>query len=204
MRALQKPIEISEVLLKRMNLPHACYGASMEAISEAVRANFAKFIANIVEATLNRVCLYICGEAGVGKTSAAAIVAKATRSWGFSTYFTTISDLRDAVRFSKLYEFDSDGEQTIESRCRTVDVLILDDLTIPDAENKLYGAEQLRGLISTRIHAGLVTHVTSKKGPHDWLAYSPGLQDFFSTKFLPIEIKGAKRNGLGAQKKFLY
>lgn len=148
----------------RINLPRPLWSVNLAGVPEQVRPAVAKFVGHIKEVKTKGYSLYICGSKGAGKSGVASLILKEARSWGFTAYAVTVSDLRDAVRAHTAFDY----ETSVFDRCRTVDFLLLDDLRLTDIGEKFFTINDIRNLILSRFDRGLITVITSMVGPSDW------------------------------------
>jgi hypothetical protein len=173
---------------RRINLPRAFWGATLEGVQEDNRTGVKKFLDRVVEARERGAGGYIYGPISVGKTGIGALIMIEARAWGFTAYCITVSALRDAIRDRKAF----DAEMSIYERCRTVDFLLLDDLTALDFEEKYnFTKGDIRNLVCNRKDRGLVTIVTSRLSLFELDKLDRSFSYDIAVKCLaPFEVKG--------------
>jgi DNA replication protein DnaC len=143
-----------------MNLPENMWRSKVQFVSELVRPVVERFLQNIDLHVTHGHGLLVSGAPGIGKTGVAALVAKEARCRGYSAFFITVWDLREAVR-SRI-EFDED--MSVLERCREVDVLVLDGLRSDDAKDPFFGARAIEELVAGRGVRKKMTVVTTQMG----------------------------------------
>lgn len=102
--------------------------------------------------------LLLSGDPGVGKTSAACVVAKVCRARGKTVFFITPPELREANKAKSNFEDDL----SIVQRCRSVDLLILDQWDDADLKDYYIGAKFVADLLRYRRSRQLPTIITSR------------------------------------------
>jgi DNA replication protein DnaC len=117
-----------------------------------------------VEARRRGVSLYLYGGEGTGKTGAGVVIVKEARHWGLTAYTISVADLREALRNRKMF----DGEASVFDRVRSVDVLLLDSVSVADKDERIFSLREISNLIVSRFDQGLVTVITSLESPGDW------------------------------------
>lgn len=176
-----------------MHLPVALWDASFEHVTESAREPIRKFATRAKEVKEKGVSLYLHGTKGSGKTGAATMILKEGRSWGFTAFCLSVTELREAIRTHTPF----DGESTIADRCRNVDFLLLDDLRAEDAVEKMFNINDIRNLIVSRYDRGLPTLITSPLAPMDWgkaPANAPGIRDAIEKCCAVLKIDGPDRH----------
>lgn len=184
----------------RMNLPKSLWDVALEGITEPAREAIKNFSGKIQKAYENGVGLYISGERGRGKTSAAIVALKEARAWGFPGYCISVSQLRDAIRAHASF----DAESLVADRCRTVDFLLLDDLRAQDVDEKFFTINDVRNLIVNRYDSGLPTLVTSSVAPTEWGKLSTQIQEAVDKCCAVLTVTGKDRSKEGPQDKKSY
>lgn len=150
----------------RMNVPLEFRNVSLDAVSDeklggadtTVRAAIKGYVENIDTMYDKGAGLQLMGAEGVGKSAIAVLILRAIRERGYWGYFIPVADLREAVR-SRL-EFEDDS--SVFDRCRSVDVLVLDNLTEMDGGDRFFGAAHITDLVAHRGQRGLLTIVTTR------------------------------------------
>lgn len=113
---------------KRMGLPKSMWDSDLSLVPRSVQPTIAKYVASVDEMIRNGFGFILLGPTGVGKTGIAACLAKAVRSHRHTVYFIANHDLKEYVR--NRIQFDDD--QSVLDRCKTVDLLVIDDLAAED------------------------------------------------------------------------
>jgi len=160
-----KPRKLEAIDFERMRIPREHWRASMSEVLESYRAPLERYMGEPPCERLDRRArdgegLLLYGEAGTGKTSIAAIVARRMRAWRHSVFFTTAVDLRAGRRHGHV--FDADDGTSIWDRARTVDVLVLDDITEADLADRYYGEAALLAMLRERAASRRVNIVTTR------------------------------------------
>lgn len=127
-KRFRRPLEKSDLV--RMNLPERFWKVKFGEISdelnvdgESLRTVVGGYLENFDRVMAEGHGLLMWGNNGVGKTSAAAVLAMETRRRGKSVFVVTSSEYIESV-ISK-YKFDE--YTTIAERAREVDLLVVDD-----------------------------------------------------------------------------
>lgn len=115
-----------EADLQRMNIGKRFWGVHLSEIPKLAkyREVLEQFISRLKDAIDSGMGLFLYGDYRKGKTSAAAIVAKAVVAHGGTAFFIRADDLTRVVVERTAF----DDEETVEERMRSVDLLIIDDL----------------------------------------------------------------------------
>lgn len=189
--------------LDRMNLPATFWRSQLAKVAPEAREVFTRYIGSIDKWMAKGVGFLLLGESGTGKTSAAAVLAKAAKARGKSAYFTRIGELRDAMKKDTMFSDD----MSVHDRCKTVDFLVLDDLNLEDATLPYLNAVGLTDLVLSRGERYRTTVVTS---PCETLQERfPRLFSSAANYLVPVEITGERsdnspqirRELLGAKKR---
>jgi DNA replication protein DnaC len=179
---------LNEADFVRMRLPRHLWDASIGGVPESVRDSVANYLKNICKAKSSGGSLLFHGKPGRGKTGAGVVVLKEARTWGFSTYVTTTSELREAVRAHTTFDYES----SVYEWCRTVDFLLLDDVGETDVTEKFFTLNDIRGLLLNRQDRGLITVVTSARDVNAWrIAKCDAFADALYKACICIEVTGA-------------
>lgn len=149
--------------LERMAVPAGLWRARFDALPEASRPVFASYVARLDEMVAKGVGLLILGPQGVGKSAALSVVGKEARARGHTVVYTTVWDLREAVRART--PFDSD--ETVFDRVRNVGVLLLDNLRPEDNSEVVFNRRSIEELLSERASRARPTLVTTRMTPRD-------------------------------------
>lgn len=138
--------KLTEDDLRRMNLPEDYWRVKIQSVSDKVRPTIENYLTRFEEMAEKGVGLILFGSAGVGKTGIACLVAKEARKRGFTGYFTTVYELREALRA----RIGFDEEQSVLERCREVDLLVLDGLAEEDLSELYVNLRSVQDLLAYR------------------------------------------------------
>jgi len=174
--------------LARMCLPEAHWRVKLQGVQLSVRQVVHNYLFKIDAHIQRGTGLFIVGEAGVGKTSIAALVAKEARMRGHTVFFTPVYVLRESVKAR--IEFDSDVSYL--KRCRDVDVLVLDDLAQSDLVG--FDARLVDELVHFRKQAKRLTVITTSETPEALLGKAPRLGEAMLGSLVTLEVKGINLN----------
>lgn len=172
----------------RMSLPEAQWRVKIQGVQESVRQVVHNYLFKIESYIERGVGLFIVGAGGVGKTSIAALVAKEARMRGHTVFFTPVYAMREAVKAR--VEFDSDVSYL--KRCRDVDVLILDDLTLADLSG--FDARLVDEMVHYRKQCKRLTVITTAEEPQALLAKAPRLGEVMLGSLVTLEVTGNNLN----------
>lgn len=162
---------------ERLNIPEEFWRAKVAGVQESVRPLVVNYCSKIEANVVKPAGLILSGEAGVGKTAIASIILKEARCHGHTGYFIPIWELRECIR-SKV-QFDAD--QSVFERCRSVNLLVLDDFAEEQIDDYTFGLRHLTDLILHRTSHNKATIITSKMPDHRLIE----LEDFL------IRVKGS-------------
>lgn len=155
-KVTRRPLDRDD--LDRMNLPEDYRNVKLPGLPEVAGTRIRHYVGNLTSLFAQGIGLCLSGEPGVGKTSLASIVAREARVAGFTVYFTSLWELREAVRCRTVF----DPEQAVLDRARAVDLLVLDGLRPEDAADPFFGKRPLEELIASRAAALRVTILTTR------------------------------------------
>lgn len=181
---------LDSVDFERMRLPFELWRASKAGLSASIHEPITNFVDRIRDVKASNVSLYLHGTKGSGKTGAGVIILKEARSWGFTAYSISVTELREAVRTHEAFDL----EGSVMDRCRSVDFLMLDDLRSEDAAEKLFTINDIRNLIVSRHDRGLPTVITSLLGPTQWATLAPMIGDAFEKCCAVQHVSGPNRH----------
>lgn len=114
--------------MARMNVPEGLWRTRLQWVPKSIFAALQNYCENFNVMAEKGAGLLLWGHEGVGKSGAATVVAKEARARGYTVFYTSIVELREAVRERRLF----DESSSVLERCRDVDVLILDNLQESD------------------------------------------------------------------------
>lgn len=149
--------------LTRMNLPEDLWRAKLQDVQPSARSIIEGYLTRFDEVAEKGAGLVIRGEAGTGKTGISAVVAKEARARGYTVFFTTIFDLREAIRIKQMY----DESLSIFDRCKEVDVLVLDNLVLSDMTDHYVNERFIEELITGRGARLKISILTSRVSRSD-------------------------------------
>lgn len=150
---------LTEGDFERMNLPEEFWRAKVQRVSDKSKPLVFGYLKEIRSNVLRGSGLFLSGRPGVGKSSIAALVLKEARIHGFTGFFITVWELKEAIRSRLMF----DATRTVLDRCRDVHVLVLDDLGKDDLKGGFGSGERfLEGLLSYRGSRKRVTVITTR------------------------------------------
>lgn len=177
--------KLSPVDLERMNLPEEFWRTKIFNVAESVRTKVERFLVNVDLHIESGLGMIVSGSSGVGKTGIASLVLKEARSRGYPVFFTTVWDLREAIRSRVPF----DDETSMQERCFEVDVLVLDGLRGEDAKEQILGARALEEMVLSRSSRKKSTIVTTRLGQSELFEKYPSFMEAVkgSLAFLHVE-----------------
>lgn len=147
--------------MRRMNVPDRFWGARQAGVQKQSKDLVDNYLTNFDLMAEKGAGLVLWGPVGRGKTSIAVTIAKEARARGYSAYFTSVYELREAIKNKA--EFD---DQAILSRCRDVDVLIVDNVEEGDLNiTHYFSMHDLKALVRFRGEHLKITIVTTRQNP---------------------------------------
>lgn len=178
--------QCDEWSMKRMNIPQRLWNASFTGLPDNLRGPVKNYIRNL-DSMLNKgVGFFLYGASGTGKTSAGSVILKAGWERMKTGYFTTVKELRHAVREEESF----DGSESIMERCRNVDILVLDDLAADDFKNFTVGIGEVEHLLSNRSMRSKTTVLTTRLQPDFFRAEYPSILQTMQGTFVGIPVTG--------------
>jgi predicted ATPase len=144
--------------LSRINLPEDHWRAKIQEVQVPARASIENYLTRFETMAQKGAGLWLRGPAGVGKSAIAALVAKEARARGFTAYWTTVFDLREAVINKTMY----DESLSVVDRCKDADVLVLDNFLPADIGDRFVNLRYLEELLVGRGSRLKVTVLTSR------------------------------------------
>ena len=108
--------------MARMNVPEGLWRTRLQWVPKSILTTMQNYCENFDTMAEKGAGLLLWGHEGVGKSGAASVIAKEARARGYTVFFTTIVELREAVRERRLF----DESSSVLERCRDVNVLVLD------------------------------------------------------------------------------
>ncbi len=131
---------------RAMNLPPNTWNARLSKVHSSAKTTIEQYLEKRTTVMERGWGLLLYGPKGCGKTSIAAGVLKVFRSYGYSSYFTTPLQLKDAQLSYQMH----DEDQTFLRMCMNVDLLVLDDITPENARDPIFGGHAITQLIKHR------------------------------------------------------
>ena len=168
--------------LTRLNVPERCWNASYTGLTQTLQTPVRNYCQKMPEMLRRGTGFYIHGPSGSGKTCGGVVLLKAAVERDHWGYYTTVKDLRQAIR----EEWTFDGSQSVLSRCKDVDVLVLDDLAQDDFRNFTFGIGEVEHLLSIRASRAKTTVLATRLTPHDLRMEYPSLLATMQGSFLSV------------------
>jgi DNA replication protein DnaC len=184
--------ELSIKDFERMNLPKEHRRARSRGIQdEEVRKVVFSYGSRVVEMVRSATGLIIDGDAGAGKSSIAAILAKEAVRWGFSAYFVSHEELGD-LRFEDRRFAEG---MSVMGRVRSADFLVLDNFDGRFLSDKRFGPIELEKLVQRRNANLLTTVITTRVGERmaakkEGVEIYPGLMSTLDARTATISVYG--------------
>lgn len=173
-----------------MNIPPEHWRAVVAEVPESVRDAVIRYASNVVAYVERPVGLLFIGPVGVGKTSAAVVLAKEARASGKTVLYISVWELREDVR----NKVNFDEGNTVMDRCRQVDLLVLDGLKPEDATGHFVGAKELEELLATRSSHRRATFITTRCSIADLRSKGFGpMLDALTGTVVPLDVRGPNR-----------
>lgn len=172
--------------LRRMNIPEHFWGATYTDLTPALKVPVAKYVQKLPDMLARGAGFYVHGPTGVGKTSGGVVMLKAAWERDKLGYYTTVKDLRLAIREDHVF----DGDESVISRCKEVDVLVLDDLALDDFKNFTLGAAEIEHLLVTRASRAKTTFLSTRLTPDTLRTEYPALLQAMQGSFVSIPCSG--------------
>lgn len=187
--------QLTEVDIKRIHLGRAFWSATLKGIQDLkVRVIVESYLRKINEHINAGRGLVFTGASGVGKSGAAAVLAKDAVRWGYTAYITTHDELQE-IRFED-HRFDD--SLSVLDRIRMVDLLVLDDFDEDFIDDNKFGPKQLEKLIARRNTNRRASILTTRVSGHEF-TNNPKLKSLWgrlqeTTIGLTIEGKDLRRS----------
>jgi len=163
MRKKKKPDEprkLEWVELDYMGLPRRLWRMSAARIPESVQAPYRRFLKGLWEHMEKGPTLLLSGPQGVGKSAMASLACRRARTFDKTVHFFRVWELRHLRREGEKF----DTEQTLLARCRDVELLVLDDVTQEDLDDRYYGGSEMLSLVKQRSMNMGTTLLTTRLG----------------------------------------
>jgi len=191
-----------KLIINRMNLPANYATAVRSKIPEMLGPIVDKYTSSLEEYVSRGIGFVFSGKPGIGKTSAAAYLAKYARmTMGpenkfYTSYFIRAYDYKEKVRTKELYDEDI----LIAEWCRKVDFLVLDNLMAEDANTAWPGPRIYTELVAPRCAEGKATIITTNLTKHEFKKTFPELCSSIAGYLLFVDIIGADQRAENAKK----
>lgn len=157
--------------MRRLNLPERHWRARFDAVQDGKHKEIVRrYLEQLPSMLASGVGLMLWGSNGVGKTSAAAVIAKESMRLGRTCYFTRASDFRDCVFGYEMF----DPYITVRQRAREVDLLVLDDLGKEGADQRGSAERLFEDLIRQRVAEKRSTIITTNLSKKDFVSPEKG------------------------------
>ena len=160
-----KPRQLYATDLATMRIPKMYWRTTLDESPESTRAEIGTILDRIGNGQIydpEGITLLLVGSEGVGKTGAATLVAKRARAWRHSVLFTTWRQIRDARRNPDAAMYDVESQKTLWARAVEVRLLVLDDITPDDVDDRYHGHDVLLALLRDRAQAQQSTVLTTR------------------------------------------
>lgn len=172
--------------LRRMNIPEHFWGASYTGLADVLQTPVANYCRKIDSMLSRGAGFYIHGPSGTGKSSAGVVLLKAAWERNKLGYYTTVKDLRQAIR----EDYTFDGDESVMARCKEVDVLVLDDLALDDFKNFTLGISEIEHLLTTRFTRSKTTVLATRLTPDALRTEYPSILQTMHGNFVSLACNG--------------
>lgn len=143
-----------------MAMPKCFRHASLKRIQdEALRERVRGLVWKTPDLYVRGANILISGDPGAGKSSIASLFARSFRAHNIPSFWTTTWKMREHNRDRDRY--GRDGDLSMMARARTVEVLIIDELTA-DPMDGWFSSNDLANLVRTRCAEMLPTIITTQ------------------------------------------
>lgn len=140
-------------------MPKGLHHTSLKRIQEeSLRSRVKSLVWKTPELFLRGANILISGDPGAGKSSVASLFARSFRAHNIPSFWTTVWRMREYNRDRE--RFGSEGDLSMMARARTVEVLVIDDLTA-DSMDGWFSLSDLTNLVRTRCAEMLPTIITT-------------------------------------------
>jgi len=191
--------------LERMRLPYRFWESKFDRISEgSTKEMIRKFINGMghvlkpEKSMATGFGIILWGDNDGGKTSAAAVIAKESRRRGFSTLFVRSTQYRTAVMEKEMFNEST----TLQKRCESVDLLVVDDFGKEGSNSKSDGGSErmFEDLLRERTSNKRSTIITMNADP-DLLdgRYEKSVQRLLSEAFVILKLAGISQRDIEKQ-----
>lgn len=190
MSQFRRPLEVADFL--RMNLPEEFWRATLERVPSSVQDTIKRYLVFIDKMVAKPAGLILSGGPGVGKSAIGALVCKEARARGFTCYFATVWELREALRARIAF----DDNESLMERVRGVDVLVLDGLRPEDAGELILGRRAIEELLTARGSRKKLSVLTTRMEAQEFRGAFGGLLDAVQgcMVYVPVDGENQRRS----------
>ena len=179
-------VTLNKHMLVAMGLPKELWHCSIGGISDENRTYVSRYLDNLDKAFETGAGLFLFGSTGTGKSGIASVVAKEFRQHCHTVTFLTVPDLRELIRSREEY---SEGQGYL-NRCKQVQLLVIDDLTVDGANDFTFGLRHLRDLLLHRKSRLLNTIITTQINLRDCPSEMDDIVTAAYDCLVPLNVKG--------------
>jgi len=172
--------------LDRMNIPQRLWTADYASMPQSLQKPVSRYFSDFNQWLSKGVGFFIYGPPGTGKTSAGVVILKAGWEHAKTGYFTSIKDLRQSIK----EEASFDNAESVYTRCKNVDVLVLDDLAPDDFKNFTLGIGEIEHLLTNRSMRSKLTVLTTRMMPLEIRESAPTFLPALQGTFLSLLVTG--------------
>jgi DNA replication protein DnaC len=167
MRVVGFRTKLTSEHLALMRIPRRFWEARFETLQDPLRAPVKAYLGSQPSDLMQKLDrgegLWLSGRNGIGKTTAAVVLAKEVRRTGAPVLFVAAHELCEgAVKKARFND-----EMLLSERAETVDFLVLDDLGKEHLGSSGFTHQFLENLLRKRVNAGQATLVTSNIRPEE-------------------------------------
>jgi hypothetical protein len=159
------PRKLEDEDYRRINLPKRLRSSRVRDLPEEDRPFFERYITRLDQMAERGAGVFLYSPDDFTRSQAGAVLAKASRSFRYTSFFTGVWELRENLRSG--IQFDE--EKSMMDRCREVDFLVLNNLTLADMSQKFLNAKDLTSLVRYRNARCLATIVVSGITAENWV-----------------------------------
>lgn len=142
----ETPRKLGERDFRLMNLPRNSWGSRLRRVHVSAQSDIRNYVERRKQVMSNGWGLLIAGEPGSGKTSIVSGILKVMNAYGYSAYYTTPLQLKEAQLNHVMY----DDHTSLLRRCMEVDILALDEIGVETARDPIVGPGPITQLIRYR------------------------------------------------------